>query len=119
SIWAEIIGFSPTQDRPTIGIHDNFFELGGDSILSIQVIARAAQAGLRLTPRQLFESPTIAGLAAAAEDFDATQPTEEQPVAAGEISQNNLEDFGWSQDDLDDILGAIGSSLDDDEPEQS
>lgn len=119
SIWAEIIGFTATQDRPTIGIHDNFFELGGDSILSIQVIARAAQAGLRLTPRQLFETPTIAGLAAAAEDLDATQPAEEQPVSAEQISQNNLEDFGWSQDDLDDILGAIGSSLDDDEPAQT
>ena len=47
-------------------IHDNFFALGGDSILSLQVVARAAQAGCRITPRQLFEHPTVAGLAAAA-----------------------------------------------------
>ena len=49
------------------GIHDNFFELGGDSIISLQVVARAQQHGIRITPRQLFDSPTIAALAATAE----------------------------------------------------
>ncbi|HKG80043.1 MAG TPA: condensation domain-containing protein, partial [Pyrinomonadaceae bacterium] len=44
-------------------VHDNFFELGGDSILSIKVIARANRAGLKLTPRQLFQNQTIAQLA--------------------------------------------------------
>ncbi|ABX04744.1 MAG TPA: hypothetical protein DEF47_08680 [Herpetosiphon sp.] len=48
---------------PQVGIHDNFFALGGDSITSIQVAARANQAGIRLTARQLFEQPTIAQLA--------------------------------------------------------
>jgi amino acid adenylation domain-containing protein/non-ribosomal peptide synthase protein (TIGR01720 family) len=56
-IWAEVL----TLER--VGIHENFFELGGDSILSIQVIARANQAGLQLTPRQIFQHQTIAELA--------------------------------------------------------
>ena len=60
AIWQELLGVE------AVGIHDNFFELGGDSILSIQVIARANQAGLQLTPRQLFEHQTIAALAAVA-----------------------------------------------------
>ncbi|MEA5452797.1 amino acid adenylation domain-containing protein [Leptolyngbya sp. CCNP1308] len=60
TIWQELLGIE------AVGIHDNFFELGGDSILSIQVIARANQAGLQLTPRQLFEHQTIAALAAVA-----------------------------------------------------
>jgi hypothetical protein len=38
-IWADVLGLE------RVGIHDNFFELGGDSILSIQIIARANQAG--------------------------------------------------------------------------
>lgn len=42
-----------------VGITDNFFSLGGDSILAIQAVNRAAQAGLGLTTRQLFESQTI------------------------------------------------------------
>ena len=46
-----------------VGVDDNFFELGGDSILSIQVITRAREAGLAITPKQLFQNPTIAGLA--------------------------------------------------------
>ena len=42
-----------------VGVGANFFELGGDSILCIQLVAKAAQAGLRLTPRQIFEHPTL------------------------------------------------------------
>ena len=37
-------------------MNDNFFDLGGDSILNIQIIARANQAGLQLTPGQLFQN---------------------------------------------------------------
>ena len=48
-----------------VSIHDNFFELGGDSILGIQVIARLQQAGMVLTPRQLFKHQSIAALAEA------------------------------------------------------
>ena len=60
AIWSGLLGLDP------IGIHDNFFELGGDSILSIQIVARASQAGLRLSPRQVFQLQTIAELAAVA-----------------------------------------------------
>jgi amino acid adenylation domain-containing protein/thioester reductase-like protein/non-ribosomal peptide synthase protein (TIGR01720 family) len=55
-LWTQILGVQP------IGIYDNFFELGGDSILSMQLIAKANQAGLHLTPKQLFEYQTIAKL---------------------------------------------------------
>ena len=47
-----------------VGVDDHFFELGGDSILSIQVIARCDQRGLRFTPQDLFKHPTVAQLAA-------------------------------------------------------
>src|SRR6185436_17424932 len=59
-IWCEVLGLEQ------VGVHDNFFHLGGDSILSIQVIARANELGLRLTPKQLFQHPSIAQLAAVA-----------------------------------------------------
>ncbi|HVR10622.1 MAG TPA: amino acid adenylation domain-containing protein, partial [Thermoanaerobaculia bacterium] len=59
-IWSELLGIK------RVGVLDNFFDLGGDSILAIQIISRVAQAGWRLTPRQVFETPTIAALAAAA-----------------------------------------------------
>jgi amino acid adenylation domain-containing protein/non-ribosomal peptide synthase protein (TIGR01720 family) len=59
-LWAEALG------RERVGVHENFFEMGGDSILSILVIGRAAEHGIRLTPRQVFLHPTIAELATVA-----------------------------------------------------
>jgi len=61
AVWAEVL------QREAVGIHDNFFELGGDSILAMQIIARAHQRGLHLTPRQPFQHQTVAELAAVAE----------------------------------------------------
>jgi amino acid adenylation domain-containing protein/non-ribosomal peptide synthase protein (TIGR01720 family) len=63
-----------------VGINDDFFALGGDSILCFQVISRAARAGLRLSPRQVFQHPTIARLAPLLEQ-SATILAEQEPVA--------------------------------------
>jgi non-ribosomal peptide synthase protein (TIGR01720 family) len=76
-LWADVLGVE------RVGVHDNFFELGGDSILAIQVTARANAAGLRLTPRQLFQFPTISDLAAVSGSgpvVDAEQGIVEGPV---------------------------------------
>jgi non-ribosomal peptide synthase protein (TIGR01720 family) len=59
-IWQDLLGIKQ------IGVHDNFFDLGGDSILGLQIIARANKARLQLTPQQIFEYQTIAELAAVA-----------------------------------------------------
>ena len=59
SIWAQVLGIDK------VGIHDNFFDLGGASIQSLQIIAKAGEAGLQLTPEMLFEHQTVAELAAA------------------------------------------------------
>ena len=61
-MWTEVLKLTPEK----IGVNDNFFELGGDSILSIQIISRANNAGLKLTARQVFQHQTIAGLASVA-----------------------------------------------------
>ena len=55
-IWAEVLGVE------RVGVDDNFFALGGDSILSLQVVSAGAGSGaLRVTPRQVFQYPTIGG----------------------------------------------------------
>ena len=56
-IWADILGL----DR--VGIDDSFFELGGDSIMNIQIVAAAGKHGIRLSPQQVFDHPTIRELA--------------------------------------------------------
>ena len=57
AIWADLLRLE------RVGIHDNFFELGGDSILSIRMIARAGEAGLKLTPQDIYRYQTVAELA--------------------------------------------------------
>ncbi|MFD2420538.1 non-ribosomal peptide synthase/polyketide synthase [Amycolatopsis pigmentata] len=57
-IWADVLG---TEHA---GVRDNFFELGGDSILAMRVTSRIhAEYGVKLSPRALFDTPTIAGIA--------------------------------------------------------
>lgn len=59
SIWADALGVT------SIGIHDNFFELGGHSLLTTQIVFRVNRAlQIELPLHHLFESPTIAELAA-------------------------------------------------------
>ncbi|SFJ64582.1 amino acid adenylation domain-containing protein [Thermoflavimicrobium dichotomicum] len=76
-IWREVLRVDQ------VGIHDNFFHLGGDSILSIQIVSRAKQAGLHLTPKQIFENQTIAELAQVVDE--TTVIMGEQGLVCGEV----------------------------------
>lgn len=98
-IWRQVTGIEK------IGIHDNFFELGGDSILSIQVISRANQAGIHITPKQIFQYPTIAGLAAVANIDNLIQADQGRiagsvlltPIQHWFFQQNPPEPYHWNQ----------------------
>src|SRR5258706_1529593 len=79
-----------------VGIDDNFFELGGDSILSIQVVARANRAGLALTARQMFEQQTVAGLAAVAGTAVAVRA--EQGAVDGEVPLTPIQHWFLQQE---------------------
>ena len=58
--------FRQALARADIGIYDNFFDLGGDSIMAARLMARLrAASGMDLPLRNLFERPTVAGLAEA------------------------------------------------------
>lgn len=58
-VWAEVLRV------PQVGRHDNFFELGGDSILALQIVAKARRAGVQVLPKQLLERQTLARIAPA------------------------------------------------------
>ncbi|WP_415842559.1 condensation domain-containing protein, partial [Pseudomonas wadenswilerensis] len=60
AIWQDVLKLE------RVGLSDNFFELGGDSIISIQVVSRARQAGIHFTPKALFQHQTVQGLATVA-----------------------------------------------------
>ena len=90
AIWARVLRVE------RVGPHDNFFEAGGDSILALQVIAAARQQGLRLTPRQVFEYPTIAALAArAAVDAPAATAVDD---ASGDVPLTPIQRLFLEQD---------------------
>ncbi|WP_250517959.1 non-ribosomal peptide synthetase, partial [Caballeronia sp. INDeC2] len=70
-IWSEVLSIEASalrRDR-------NFFEAGGDSILGLKVVARAKKAGIKLTPKQLFERHTLAQLASILAPVPASVPS--------------------------------------------
>lgn len=90
-IWASVLG------RTTVGIHDNFFELGGDSILSLQVVARARQQGLVFQPKQLFQYQTIAKLVNVVELSGASQSQAEQGLVTGRVELAPIQHWFFAQ----------------------
>ncbi|WP_394839237.1 acyltransferase domain-containing protein [Pendulispora rubella] len=72
-IWQSLLGVE------RIGLDDNFFELGGDSVIGVQIAARAEKAGLRITPKQLFDHATIRTLA------EIARPTGVLPAEQGPL----------------------------------
>ena len=63
-IYAQVLGLE------RVGVDESFFELGGDSILSMQVVARARAAGVLCRPRDVFVEQTVARLARVARVAD-------------------------------------------------
>ncbi|WP_433655166.1 amino acid adenylation domain-containing protein [Nocardia sp. CA-128927] len=104
-IWSELLGV----DR--VGVEDNFFELGGDSILSLQVVARARDAGLHLTAKQTFLRQTIAELAA--EAGTVAEPARvvdaDQDVVTGDLPLTPI--HHWFFDNLTESLDRFNQSM--------
>ncbi|MDZ7968662.1 MAG: amino acid adenylation domain-containing protein [Nostoc sp. DedSLP03] len=55
-LWQQVLQVS------RVGIKDDFFELGGDSILALQIIAKAREVGLYFTPQDLFKNSQVTAL---------------------------------------------------------
>ena len=92
-IWQQLLGVE------RIGTDDNFFALGGDSIVSLQMIARATKAGLRLSSKQVFQLQTIAELAAVAEEAAPAPPAALAPPAeGGAVPLTPIQEWFFEQD---------------------
>ncbi|POA18110.1 non-ribosomal peptide synthetase [Pseudomonas sp. FW300-N1A1] len=79
AIWQDVLKL------PQVGLHDNFFELGGDSIISIQVVSRARQAGIRLSPKDLFQHQTVQRLALVAGVGDSGVVIDQRAVSGAAL----------------------------------
>ena len=81
-IYAQVLGLE------RVGVDESFFELGGDSILSMQVVARARAAGLVCRPRDIFVEQSVARLARVAGVVDGDADVSDEglgPVVATPI----------------------------------
>jgi phthiocerol/phenolphthiocerol synthesis type-I polyketide synthase E len=93
-IWQASLGIDQ------VGIDDNFFDLGGDSILGIQLVSRTIEAGMQLSPDQLFEHQTIAELAKV-----LSPAMNEEAVPAW--TAGNFPDADLSPEDLEKLFGKL------------
>ncbi|MFD5467711.1 amino acid adenylation domain-containing protein, partial [Kitasatospora sp. NPDC127059] len=78
-LFAEVLGL------PRVGVTESFFELGGDSIVAIQLVSRARHAGLQLTPRAVFEAPSVEALALVARPLEGPVAVEPPGAGLGEV----------------------------------
>ena len=110
TLWEAVLG------RDGLSVEDDFFAAGGDSILSLQLIARARAQGWLLTPRQVFEHPTIARLAMVMrplEDVGGEAPVEIRdalpltPVQAWFFSRYPDGEPHWNQSVLLEVRGEL------------
>ncbi|MGN9806192.1 type I polyketide synthase [Micromonospora sp. L32] len=76
-VWKDGLGVAE------VGVDDDFFALGGNSLVAVQLIAAMRKAtGVRLPMRSLFETPTVAGLAARIEELRASAAPADEPAPA-------------------------------------
>ncbi|MFE5571072.1 amino acid adenylation domain-containing protein [Amycolatopsis japonica] len=84
-LFAEMLGLA------RVGADDSFFELGGDSIVSMQLAARARREGMTFGAREVFEYRTPAGLASFVE---LGEEPDEVPAARKPAADFELVDMG-------------------------
>ncbi|MGY2037629.1 amino acid adenylation domain-containing protein [Nocardia gipuzkoensis] len=87
-------------DITEVGREDGFFGLGGDSVIAIKWAARAAEAGLPLSPQMIFEHFTIAELAAAVDEAIANPPAVSPDDAVDEQEHAPMSASGLDADTL-------------------
>ena len=101
ALFAEVLGLE------RVGITDDFFALGGDSIMSIQLVSRARQAGLLISPRAVFQHKTVEALCSVASIIADTLPTlpdvaTDAPLVA--LTQGEIEQLEVQYPQIEDIL---------------
>jgi acyl carrier protein len=92
-LWADALKL------PAVGIHDNFFELGGHSLLAMRLMSRVRERfQMEIELRVLFETPTVAGMAA---------HIEQGPSSEDARSDSELEMMLSDESNVEKLLAAL------------
>jgi amino acid adenylation domain-containing protein len=100
-LWAQVLGLAD------IGVEEDFFALGGHSLLATQLVSRVRQVfAVELPVRSVFESPTVAAMAAVVERLrragaQVETPPLERISRDGELSLSFAQQRLWLLDQLD------------------
>ncbi|MFI8546244.1 amino acid adenylation domain-containing protein [Spirillospora sp. NPDC077959] len=97
-LFAEVLGLE------RVGVGDGFFDLGGDSIIAIQLVSRARQSGLVITPREVFQHQTVEELAATARPVGEGERVDAEAPGAGIGQVPATPIMRWFQD----LNGPVG-----------
>lgn len=95
TLWCHVLGVKQ------VSIHDNFFHLGGDSVLATQLLTRVlAIFGQELSILHLFETPTIAQLAAHLDTAHASDAAPRFPPLAPATPEGDAYPLSFAQQRL-------------------
>jgi len=97
ALWSDLLKLD------TVGVQQDFFLLGGHSVLAMRLLGRiAAEFGVRLPLRTIFDAPTIERLApqidAARPALDSAAALEEELAAIAELSEAEVRHLLGTED---------------------
>ncbi|UAA37183.1 amino acid adenylation domain-containing protein [Paraneptunicella aestuarii] len=111
ALWQDLLGVSQ------IGRFDDFFNLGGHSLLAVKLIERLRKAGLSMVIADLFDAPTLEGLAKRLENQNASAThSVEVPAnlitgSSSHITPEMLPLINLNQVDVDRIIAAVPGGM--------
>ncbi|VXD10548.1 Non-ribosomal peptide synthase, involved in Hassallidin biosynthesis [Planktothrix serta PCC 8927] len=91
NLWEQVLQVS------SIGVSDNFFELGGDSIMGLQIIAKARDKGFYFSPQDLFKYPQVAALASQVKILNHRSIATLPKIEAGEVPLTPIQNWFFQQ----------------------